>query len=101
MVTIELKASGIAATARATAKRRESITMFITSGFSPPLKPLNIERPKTTTHTTMMISASFLEKASRLFCRGVFFSFASFMREAILPISVFIPVPVTATRALP
>ena len=32
---------------------------------------------------------------------AVFFSFAEFIRSAILPISVFIPVPVTRTKALP
>ena len=91
MVTIELSASGIAATARATANIRESMIVL----------PCQMDKPNTSAQITIMMIASLPENLSRLCCRGVFFSLAAFISAAILPISVFIPVPVTTTIALP
>ena len=92
MVTMELKASGMAATARATAKRKASMT------FSPRSRTLTAKRMP---QSTRMPIESFLPKLSRLTWRGVFFSEVVFRREAILPISVSIPVPVTRKRPRP
>ena len=44
---------------------------------------------------------SFRPNWSRLTWRGVFFSSVLFSRAAILPISVFMPVPVTRNLARP
>ena len=49
----------------------------------------------------MMAMARRPEKRSRLTWSGVFFSFVSFIRDAILPISVPMPVAVTTAMALP
>ena len=58
-------------------------------------------RPKTTTQMTMMAMASFWLKLSMLSCSGVFFCWVWFIRVAILPISVCMPVAVTTTLARP
>ena len=91
IVTMELRASGIAATARATANIRESRKEA--SRY--------IDRPKTSAQITRMIRASFLLKLSRLCCRGVLRCWVWFMSAAILPSSVSMPVPVTSTVARP
>ena len=92
MVTMEERASGMAATARATANMRESrIPMWLR----------NTERPKTTAQMPRITMASFPEKSSRLSCKGVFRCWVWFIRAAILPSSVFMPVPVTTTVARP
>ena len=96
IVTIELKASGIAATASATANTNASVN---TVKFIPSLR--NSSKPKTITHIPIMISDSFLPKLSRLSCNGVFFSCVLFNSDAILPISVSIPTDVTTIFALP
>ena len=82
----------MAATARATAKRKAFIT------FSPRKKTLT---QNSRAQITRMPMESFLPKLSRLTWRGVFFSEVVFRREAILPISVSIPVPVTRKRPRP
>ena len=91
MVTIELKASGIAATARATANINESSTGIF------------LYRLKTNTTALIIIitMASWLPNLSRLTCSGVLFSFVAFISAAILPISVSMPVAVTSTTARP
>ena len=61
MVTMELSASGIAATASATANIRES-----RMGIS-----RYRDRPKTTTQIARMMTANFLLKSSKLCCNGV------------------------------
>ena len=45
--------------------------------------------------------ARILLNLSRLTCKGVFFSLVLFIRVAILPISVFMPVSVITATALP
>ena len=92
MVTMELRASGMAATARATANMRESST---------PMPVRKMDRTNTAAQMTMMTMASLAEKLSRLSCRGVLRCWVWFMRAAILPSSVFMPVPVTSTVARP
>ena len=91
IVTMELSASGMAATANATANIRESRTGSFCQILS----------PNTMTLIIMIITASFFPKSSRLACNGVFLSFVSFMSVAIFPISVSIPVALTSTLALP
>ena len=92
MVTMELRASGMAATARATANIRESrMVMWVR----------NTDRANTAAQMTMMTAASLPEKSSRLFCRGVLRCWVWFIRAAILPSSVSMPVAVTATVARP
>ena len=91
MVTMEPSASGMAATASATAN---------ISASSRGIRRYRLSR-NTTAQTIIMSIASFLLKSSRLTCSGVFFSFVSFIRLAILPISVCIPVPVTSTTPRP
>ena len=92
MVTIELRASGIAATASATAKRKAFIT------FSCRHSTLT---PNSTAQITRMMIDSFLPNWSRLTCSGVFRSSVFFRSWAILPISVSIPVAVTRKRPRP
>ena len=91
MVTIELRASGIAATASATANIKDSA------------KPMSrhTPRPNTMAQMTMIIIDNFFEKSSRLRCNGVAFSCADSIKSAIFPISVCIPVAVTSTTARP
>ena len=96
-MTIEPSASGIAATASATAYISE--LMMVSNAQFQPL--CAIESTKTSAQIIIMIIASTLENLSRLCCRGVFFSFAEFIRSAILTISVFMHVPVTGTSARP
>ena len=91
IVTIEPRASGIAATASATANiiaSRSGISRYI-------------DRPNTSAQTARIRYDSFFPKSSNAICSGVFFSFALFKSPAILPISVFIAVSVTKTSALP
>ena len=92
MVTMELRASGMAATARATAKRKA----FITS--SPRRNTLTAKRMA---QMIKMPMESLRPNWSRLTWRGVFFSSVFFSRAAILPISVCMPVDVTRNRARP
>ena len=92
MVTTELSASGMAATARATANIMASRM---------PMPPRKTDRPKTSTQTARMTAASLLENWSRLTCRGVLRCSVACMSAAILPSSVSIPVPVTTACARP
>ena len=91
MVTMELKASGMAATAKATA----NINAFSTG--------ILLYRLKTNTTALIIIItiASWLPNLSRLTCSGVLFSLVAFISAAILPISVSIPVAVTSATARP
>ena len=91
IVTIELKASGIAATARATAN-------INASNISVCLYTL---KPNTIIQIIKMIVASFLLKSSKVIWRGVFFSLVCSIKVAIFPSSVVIPVFVTTIRARP
>ena len=91
MVTMEDRASGIAATARATAKRESKM----------PMPVRKMDRENTTAQMAMMTMASLAEKLSRLCCRGVLRCWVWFMRAAILPSSVSMPVPVTTAVAVP
>ena len=75
MVTMELRASGIAATASATAKRKAFIT------FSCRHSTLT---PNSTAQITRMMIDSFLPNWSRLTCSGVFRSSVFFRSWAIL-----------------
>ena len=63
MVTMEERASGIAATAKATANIRESKI---------PIPLLKIDNAKTRAEIIIMIIASFALNLSRLSCKGVF-----------------------------
>ena len=92
MVTMEESASGMAATASATAKRNAFITgSFRTNTLTANRMPQRIK----------MQRESFLPNWSRLTCRGVFFSPAAFSSAAMRPISVSIPTPVTRKRPRP
>ena len=91
MVTMELRASGMAATARATANIRASSTGMAR----------HRDRANTTAQTHRMTAASFLLNWSRLSWRGVLRCWVWFIRAATLPSSVCMPVPVTATVARP
>ena len=91
MVTIELKASGIAATARATAKRKAS----------PGASPLKILIPNRMAQKIMINIESFFPKSSRFTWSGVLFSDVFFRRLAIFPTSVPIPMPVTSYAPRP
>ena len=85
-MTIELNASGIAATAKATAIIKESIKdCFAKKRF----------KHKTMSEIKKIPIDSFPLKSSRLFCKGVFLSLALFNIDAIFPISVCIPIWVT------
>ena len=90
-MTIEPRASGIAATASATAKRSASNTFI----------PWIISIPNTRAEMIRIPTASLPEKRFKLSCKGVFFSFVLFISVAILPISVFIPVSVTQITPRP
>ena len=57
--------------------------------------------PNTSAQMISIPAARWLPNWSRLICSGVFFSPVLFIRAAILPISVFIPVPVTRTVPRP
>ena len=92
MVTMELSASGTAATARATAKMKASITFSCRR---------NTLTAKIRAQRIRMPTESFLPNWSRLTWRGVFFSSVLLSREAILPISVCMPVDVTRKRPRP
>jgi len=91
IVTIELNASGIAATASATAN--------INACPSPICR--HTPSANTIAQIIRIRIESFLEKSSRLFCKGVSFSCADAIRCAIFPISVSMPVAVTSTTARP
>ncbi len=86
MVTIAGSPSGMAATARLTA------VMNIST------RSLPLRRPKTKIKAQIPIATSpkVLPKTAKRFCRGVSTSGDSWMSWAILPISVFMPVAVTA-----
>ena len=88
---MELKASGMAATARATANIRASSTGSLRYRLM----------ANTKAHMAVIPKARRPENRSRLSWRGVFFSLASLSREAIRPISVSIPVAVTTAAARP
>ena len=92
MVTMELSASGIAATARATAKRKAS------SGDCPCQKTLSA---KISPHRIRMPTDRRRPNWSRLTWSGVSCRAVVLSRAAILPISVSIPVPVTRKRPRP
>ena len=86
IVTIELNASGIAATANATAIIKESSKdCFAKKRF----------RHNTITQMIIIPIESLPLNSSKLFCSGVFLSLASLSIEAIFPISVCIPILVT------
>ena len=91
MVTMELSASGMAATARATANMRASSTGSLRYRLM----------ANTNAQTAVIPNARWPENRSRLIWSGVFFSPVSLSREAILPISVAIPVAVTTATARP
>ena len=91
MVMMEPRASGMAATARATANMRASSTAAWWKR----------DMANTTAQMAMMQKASFLLKASRLIWRGVRRSLAWFISAATRPSSVDMPVAVTTTAARP
>ena len=91
IVTMLASASGIAATASATANIRASMMAF----------PCHTFKANTRIHIPMMAMLSFLLKSSSVFCNGVLRSCAVFIKVAIFPISDFIPTAVTITRARP
>ena len=99
MVTIDDKASGIAATATAIANINElNIKSF---KFPPALYPLKTSTPKIIAAIIIIISPNFLPKLSNLTCKGVCLVPALSRSVATLPTSVFIPVAVTAIIPLP
>ena len=91
MVTIELKASGIAATASATANRKAL----------PGCSPRNTLRANKIPQKSRIKMESFFPKASRFTWRGVCFSEVDFKSPAIFPTSVCIPMAVTTALPRP
>ena len=91
IVTIEPSASGIAATARATANINASRTGILRYRLNTKISAQIIRIPP----------ASRLPKRSIESSRGVSFSCVSFIIPAIFPISVFIPVAVTTAIPRP
>ena len=91
MVTMELNASGIAATANATANRNASAAF----------PPLNTWTPNRIPQKIRIRIDKLFPNWSRLIWRGVFFSDAFFNSPAIFPTSVSIPIPVTRKDPLP
>jgi len=91
MVMMDARASGMAATASATAKSSASVSII----------PLYMLRAKTTAQMIIMATDSFLLKLSMVTWRGVFLSEVSFIRSAILPSSVPRPTLVMTARPLP
>ena len=101
MVTIEDRASGIAATAMATANIKEfKITIFISPelGWVMALITCNTN---INIHIDKIAMPSFLENFSIFDCRGVCLTSVLSSMSAILPISVSIPVLVQTNLALP
>ncbi|MNJ41733.1 hypothetical protein D3C77_366680 [compost metagenome] len=101
MVTMDESASGIAATATATANIRALITDVPISSvpFNSHTRPtsiakIRIDKPR-------MKKPSFLLNASSFRCSGVSFASAFSINSAILPISVFNAVPVTTNMPRP
>jgi len=91
MVTMEPRASGMAATASATANIRASNTGSLRYRLIRKIAPQIPIIPK----------ARWPENRSKLACKGVFFSTVRFIREAMVPIWVSIPVSVTTAVPLP
>ena len=91
IVTIEPSASGMAATANATANISDSRTGVPRYRLS----------PNTSAQIPKISAARRALNSSRLICRGVFFSCAAFIRRAIFPSSVSIPVAVTTNAPRP
>ena len=90
-VTIAGSPSGIADTASDTAVINISITSI--PAASPTIN--------TTAHAARATMPRYLPSLASFFCRGVLLSFSPASSPAILPICVFIPVPVTAAVAVP
>ena len=91
IVTMELNASGIAATASATA----NINAFNI------LSSLYISNTNTIIHMVIIIIANFPLNLSKVFCNGVSFAWVFSIKFAIFPNSEFIPVEVTTAIARP
>ena len=92
IVTIEPKASGIAATAKATAIIRASKT------FS---RAINSWSSKTKKQMIKIRKESCLLKVSKFCCKGVLRFFVLSNKEAILPISVCMPIAQTIYFPVP
>ena len=92
IVTMEDSASGMAATASATANISESKI---------PMPVRNTDRANTPAQMMRMPIASFALNASKLSCSGVLRCWVWFISAAILPSSVCMPVAVTSTDARP
>ena len=90
-VTIAGRPSGIADTARDTAVMNISITSI--PAISPTMN--------TTTQAARATIPRYLPNLDSFFCSGVLVSFSPAKSPAILPICVFIPVPVTTAVAVP
>ncbi|MNV26238.1 hypothetical protein D3C71_1173550 [compost metagenome] len=95
IVTIEDRASGIAATATATANIRafRMASVVSTVSFDSQTRPAWMAKIKT--DSTIIATPSCLLKVSSLRCSGVCLASALSMSSAILPISVVSAVPVT------
>ena len=91
IVTIELKASGIAATARATAN----------INALPIFSPRNTLIANRIPQNIRIKMESFLPNSSRFTCNGVCFSEVDFKSPAIFPTSVCIPVSVITALPRP
>ena len=91
IVTILASASGIAATAKATANIKASKIGF----------PCHTFKPKTMIQIAMIAILSLRLKSSNVNCNGVFRSFVAFINVAIFPISVCMPMAVTTHLARP
>ena len=91
IVMMEDRASGIAATASATANSSASSTGICRS----------IASPKTTAQMIMIATDSFLLKLSIVICSGVLRSLVSLISSAMRPSSVSLPTAVTTQVARP
>ena len=91
MVTMELSASGMAATASATANKNAS----------PQDSPLKTLTPNRIPQKTRIMMDSFWPNWSRFICSGVFFSEVVFSSLAIFPTSVSMPMEVTRKEPRP
>ena len=101
IVTIEDRASGIAATAMATAKIKEfKITTFRSPELGWVIALITSTR-NMNKHITKIVTPSFLENFSIFDCKGVCLTSVLSSISAILPISVSIPVLVQTNLALP
>ena len=100
MVTTATRPSGMAATASETATIKVS-SRAVGSVRTLPTPWRMISTPKITTQMTITMMVRMRLSSASFTCSGVSSSLASARAPAILPISVFMPVPTTTARPRP